>query len=240
MAKALNRFTKEDPTFRTHVDPESQPDDHPGHGRAPPRRLHRAHEARVQAPRSRRACPRSPTARPSPSAPSSTTPTRSRPAAPASTAASPAIIEPCDRGALRVRRTRSRAAASRASSSPPATRASRRSMREGRAHRLPRRRRPRRHQRRPVPRGRLLGHRLPAGRHRRLPRGLRQGQAPDPRADHEGLGRGPDRVPGQHLRLHQPAPRHHRQLGRGRGLLPASRPRCRSPRCSATPPVSAR
>ena len=39
---------KEDPTFRVARRPRVERDHHRRHGRAPPRRLHRAHEARVQ------------------------------------------------------------------------------------------------------------------------------------------------------------------------------------------------
>jgi elongation factor G len=46
-----------------------------------------------------------------------------------------------------------------------------------------------------VPRGRLVGHRVPVGRPWRLPRGLPPREAGHPRAHHARVGRGPDRVP---------------------------------------------
>ncbi len=91
-------------------------DHHPRHGRAAPRGLHRAHEARVQGRGADLGRRRSPTARPSPGRPSSTTRTRSRPAARASTprwaASSSRTRRPSTSSS-----TRQRAASSRASSS---------------------------------------------------------------------------------------------------------------------------
>ena len=90
IAKALGRFTQEDPTFHAARRRGDRRDDHLGHGRAAPRRLRRAHEARVQRRgRDRRAAGRLPRDDLR-SAPSSTTRTRSRPAARASTARSAA------------------------------------------------------------------------------------------------------------------------------------------------------
>ena len=47
MGKALGRFVREDPTFRSEVDKESERDRHLRNGRASSRGLRRAHEARV-------------------------------------------------------------------------------------------------------------------------------------------------------------------------------------------------
>jgi hypothetical protein len=98
ISKALKRFTKEDPTFRASARRGVRRDDHQRHGRAAPRRLHRAHEARVPGARSIVGSRRWPTARRSPSAPTTTTPTRSRRAARASTARSRGYMEPLAEG----------------------------------------------------------------------------------------------------------------------------------------------
>ena len=55
-----------------------------------------------------------------------------------------------------------------------------------------------------VPRRRLLGHGLPDLCPRLLPRDVPQGRAGPARADHEGRGRGPDRVPGAGHRRRSP------------------------------------
>ena len=60
---------------------------------------------------------------------------------------------------------------------------------EGSVDRLPDRRRQVRHQRRRLAPGRLVGNRVPHRVPHGLPRGVRQRQADDPRADHAGRGR---------------------------------------------------
>ena len=66
-----------------------------------------------------------------------------------------------------------------------------------------------------------------------------RGQADHPRADHEARGRGPGRVPGRGAEDDHAAPRHRDRHDRGGRASAASRPRCRSPRCSATRPTCA-
>ena len=77
----------------------------------------------------------------------------------------------------------------------------------GHAHRIPDRRRPRGDQRRRGPRRRLLGAGVQDGGADGLPRRLRSGQTHHPRADHEGRGRGARGVPGVGGRPGEPAPR---------------------------------
>ena len=89
-----------------------------------------------------------------------------------------------------------------------------------------------------VPRRRLVDHGLRDLRPRLLPRDLPEGRPGPARADHEGRGRDPDRVPGAgHRRdLVQAGrdPRHREPLG----LHRHHRRGARSPRCSATPTTS--
>ncbi len=91
---------------------------------------------------------------------------------------------------------------------------------EGSAHRVPHRGREVRHQRRRFPPGRLVGNRLPHGGAHGLPRGLRHRQADHPRADHAGRGAVPRGVPGGGHGRAQPAPRHHHLLGEAGRLRP--------------------
>ena len=97
---------------------------------------------------------------------------------------------------------------------------------QGHADRLPDRRHPLRGQRRRFARGRLVRNGVQDRRDHGLPRGLRQGGADHPRADHEGRDRRPDGVPGLGRRSGQPAPRRHPRDGRRRHRH-ASPARCR-------------
>ncbi len=100
---------------------------------------------------------------------------------------------------------------------------------QGPDDRVPDRRDPRHDQRRRRARGRLLGHGLPGRRAQGVPRGLQEGRAADPRAADEGLGRGAGRVPGRDLPHPPAAPRRRHRLARKTTASPGSTPRCRSP-----------
>ena len=156
-------------------------DHHQRHGRAPPRHLHRAHEARVQLRGRRRASRRSRTARRSRSAPSSTTRTRSRPAARASTARSCGYIEPLPADAVEtyefVDDIVGRLDPARVH--PGVRQGLQGGRQEGHAHRLPGRRRPR--ARSTTARRHAVDsseHGVQDGRAHGLPRGLREARKP--------------------------------------------------------------
>ncbi len=207
-----------------------RPDHHQRHGRAAPRDLHRAHEARVRLRGHRRQAagglPRDHHA----SRASTTTPTRSRPAA---------------RGQYAQGRRLHRAAARRsprpASSSsttssggsiprefiPACDKGFKEADQEGPLIGFPVVGVRCVHQRRRVPRGRLVGNRLQDGGADGLPRGLHEGQADHPRADHEGRGPGPRGVPGRGHGRSSTSAAGPSSPRRSRRASSSPRPRCR-------------
>ena len=92
---------------------------------------------------------------------------------------------------------------------------------EGTPDRVPGHRLSRRDQRRRCPRGRLVRQRVSGCGARRIPRGLLVGEAADSRTDHEGVGGRAARIPGS-LRAHDhAAPRNHHRNDRGRRVCPS-------------------
>ena len=189
LGKALARFIARGPDLPHLGRRGDQRDDHRRHGRAAPRRLRRAHEARVQLRGRDRRAAASPTASASRAAPTTTTRTRSRPAARASTRRSAATssrspartsfefvnevrggsipteyIPACEKGFA--------SALSKGDLIGAPVLGVQVVLNDG-----------------AVARGRLLGPRLPGRRALGVPRGLRGGQARDPGADHEARGR---------------------------------------------------
>ena len=186
MGKALRRFTREDPTFRAGIDEESSETIIRGMGELHLEvyieRMKREYNAIVEA------SPPQVAYRETVSQRAEFAYTHKK-----QTGGSGQFgrvcgyIEPCEQ-ALRVRRRRG------GRRDPARVHLRGREglpldAREGTAARVPGRERARRHQRRREPRGRLVRHRVPGGRARRLARGLRPREAAAPRADHEGRRR---------------------------------------------------
>ncbi len=217
MGKALNRFTKEDPTFRAHIDPESNQTIIRGMGELHLEvyieRMKREYKCEVVTGMPQVAYREAITQR------ADFNYTHKKQTGGSGQYGRVAgFIEPCEEKNYEFV-DMVKGGSIPKEFIPSCDKGFRKSIEKGTTDRLPYRQHQGDDQRRPVPRGRLLGHSLPVGRHRRIPRGLREGQARDPRAHHEGRGGGPDRIPGQLLRLDQPKAGDDLLLQRERSLL---------------------
>ena len=171
MAKALRRFTKEDPTFRAGVDEESSETIIPGMGELHLdvyiERMKREYNAR-----SRRRRRRSPTARPITQRAEFNYTHKKQTGGSGQYGRVGGYIEPCEQ-AFEFVDDVAGGAIPREFISVGREGLQARCSAKGRLLGFPVVGRARRHQRRREPRGRLVRHRVPGGRARRLPRGLR-------------------------------------------------------------------
>ena len=240
MGVALQRLAKEDPSFRVHTDPGIRPDDHLRHGRAAPRDHRRPHEARVQGRGQRRqAAGRLPRDDPRHRRVRRQVRASSRAAA-ASTATSGSSSSRTRRARATSSSTASSAAPCRASSSRPIEKGVKEAVETGVMAGYPVVDVKVTAVRRLVPRRRLDEMAFRIAALDRLQGRLPQGEAGDPRADHEGRGRDARGLHGRRHRRPESPPRPDHRHGRhARGQVDHS-PKCRWRRCSATRPSCAR
>ena len=217
MSKALGRFTKEDPTFRTHVDPESGETIIQGMGELHldvyVERMKREYGAEVTVGQPQVAYRETITKQ------SEFDYLHKKQTGGSGQYGRVAgYMEPMEDGRLRIRRQ------DRRRRDPPRIHPLLRQglpglSEEGLPHRRPGHQHPLPHQLRRLPRGGLLRPRLPAGGHRRLPFRIRQGFPADHGARDEGGGGDALRVPGLRAGHAEPAARNDRGHQRGRRLL---------------------